>query len=428
MDLASGYSDSINYGNGYTPLATGAINNNNAAYAQQQAAMAAYAQAMQNNVFASGGGFGQQTADYAGAGAAYGRATGGFNGSAPGWADPQPQPQANTATMFDGMSPADMATWQQTMYNAGRGSEIPQGWGSAPNNPSSQQLLGYDPNNPFVGMSGTGGGIGSDAARSPAQYQNQNPVVDWQQWATQLTAPGGISNQQANPWATSPGYDYNNPASYSGLPAGGFQPMNNPSSQQLLGYDPTQQMFRGMSAGDMNTWRQAMMAAGRGDEISDTQTPAQYGGPDTNLYGYPSSGSLGTGTPFGGYQPDTPLGQGGVGSDTSRDRMAWMLAQQSPWATPGAPANGPYPNLGYNPAMSNYFANPTMQQYDWTANNAKLQQQMQDALRTIDQSTGRQPEQPYGGQLPSFWQGVRDWTGMGDPQPTPTRDTWTNAS
>ena len=29
MDLASGYSDSFNYGNGYTPLANNAINNNN---------------------------------------------------------------------------------------------------------------------------------------------------------------------------------------------------------------------------------------------------------------------------------------------------------------------------------------------------------------------------------------------------------------
>jgi hypothetical protein len=82
MDLASGYSDSINYGNGYTPLATGAINNNNAEYMRNQAAMALMAQQAQNNVFASGGGFGQQTADYAGAGAAYGRATGGFGGAA----------------------------------------------------------------------------------------------------------------------------------------------------------------------------------------------------------------------------------------------------------------------------------------------------------------------------------------------------------
>jgi hypothetical protein len=77
MDLASGYSDSINYGNGYTPLANNAINNNNAEYWRNQAATALMAQNAQNNVFASGGGFGQQTADYAGAGAAYGRAVGG---------------------------------------------------------------------------------------------------------------------------------------------------------------------------------------------------------------------------------------------------------------------------------------------------------------------------------------------------------------
>jgi hypothetical protein len=79
MELASGYSDSINYGNGYTPLANNAIANNNSDYARNQAAIALMAQQAQNNVFASGGGFGQQTADYAGAGAAYGRATGGFN-------------------------------------------------------------------------------------------------------------------------------------------------------------------------------------------------------------------------------------------------------------------------------------------------------------------------------------------------------------
>jgi hypothetical protein len=80
MDLASGYSDSINYGNGYTPLANNAINNNNADYMRNQAAIALMAQQAQNNVFASGGGFGNQTAYYAGLGADYGRATGGFGG------------------------------------------------------------------------------------------------------------------------------------------------------------------------------------------------------------------------------------------------------------------------------------------------------------------------------------------------------------
>jgi hypothetical protein len=48
MDLASGYSDSINYGNGYTPLANNAIANNNADYARNQAAIALMAQQYQN--------------------------------------------------------------------------------------------------------------------------------------------------------------------------------------------------------------------------------------------------------------------------------------------------------------------------------------------------------------------------------------------
>jgi hypothetical protein len=122
MDLASGYSDSINYGNGYTPLATGAINNNNADYARNQAAIALMAQNAQNNVFASGGGFGQQTADYAGAGAAYGRATGGFNGGA-----------------------------QQAPSVFETGADPYQDW-----------LRGG-------GYTAGGGGIGSDAARAPNQ-------------------------------------------------------------------------------------------------------------------------------------------------------------------------------------------------------------------------------------------------------------------
>src|SRR6187399_1644723 len=61
----------------------------------------------------------------------------------------------------------------------------------------------------------------------------------------------------------------------------------------------------------------------------------------------------------------SPEGQGGIGSDATRDRMAWTLAQQSPYATPyQPPSNGPYPNQGYNPGMENWFANPGMNQFN----------------------------------------------------------------
>jgi len=390
MDLASGYSDSFNYGNGYTPLANNAINNNNLAYNANQN----YTNmAGMYNPFAQSGGFGAMTDYYSGLGRDYTTATGGniFGNASGGGSNPYSYDDSaglNSSTAPRGGA-GDYFNWEMSQLN--------------------------------------NKGIGSDAGQSPSQYQNQYPVVDWNKWATQLTAPNGVSNQQANPWGTSAGYPYfDNPATYGGLPAGGYQPMNNPNAQALLGYDPR----GGDGAYDPAEAMWSMWHPGQ-SYPGKTQTPAQYGGPDTNLYGYPGAGSLGTMNAFGGYQPDARAGTGGIGSDTLRDQFAWQLAQSSPWATPGAPANGPYPNLGYNPGMSNYFANPTMQQYDWTKNNATLQQQMQDALKTIDGATGNQPAQPYGGQLPDFWQGVRDWTGMGAPQPTPAArpaEPWLNAS
>jgi len=371
MDLASGYSDSINYGNGYTPLATGAINNNNADYLRNQAAIALMAQQAQNNVFASGGGFGQQTADYAGAGAAYGRATGGFTGGG-GYpsGDVQRGPDlpniSQTPDPFAGMSGADMATWSRAMQSAGRGGEIPTSF---------------------------------------ADRFSAAPAIDYRLQPTPAQQlPQGIYDGVFAP--TTPRPVTGTPQPEQPHPATG---VSNPYSS-------------------MPWWNTFASAAGPQGVADWLQSQGVGGiGGNANTYGYPASGFIGGQDAFAGQPQQTPSGQGGIGSD--RDPYGWMYAQQSPYATPqNAPANGPYPNLGYNPGMSNYFANPSMQQYDWTANNAKLQQQMQDALKTIDQSTGRQPEQPYGGQLPDFWQGVRDWTGMGPAQPTPTRDTWTNAS
>jgi hypothetical protein len=54
---------------------------------------------------------------------------------------------------------------------------------------------------------------------------------------------------------------------------------------------------------------------------SQTETPSQFGGPDTNLYGFPGSGQLGSMDPFGGYnwggntfnqRFDSSFGGGGI--------------------------------------------------------------------------------------------------------------------
>jgi hypothetical protein len=323
MDLASGYSDSINYGNGYTPLATGAINNNNASYAANQE----YARLMgQYNPFTQSGGFGNMTDYYANMGAAYGRATGGFGGY--------------------GAANADPFTPVQSGYPSG---DVQRG-------PDLQDLS----INPFA----------------QPQAQNQNPAVDWTSVFNTYTQPALSRAPQVEPY---------NPGSNSQTPGGwGQETMNNPDMLRLLGYTP-------------NT-----PYSGGGIGSDAARTPNQ---PDPYQQWLQSNAPA-----AGGY------GGGGIGHD--RDALAWTLAQSSPYATPqNAPANGSYPNLGYNPGMANSFANPAMQQYDWTKNNDQLQQQMQDALKTIDGATGQKAPEPYGGKLPDFWQGVRDWTGMGAPQP-----------
>jgi len=347
MDLASGYSDSTNYGNGYTPLANNAIANNNADYLRNQLAMQ---QAGQYNPFAQSGGFGAMTDYYSGMGAAYGRATGGFNAT-PAYpsGDVQRGPDLPDLSVnpFAGMSSSDMATWQRAMGQ---------------------------------------GGIGSDAARSPGQYQS--PAVDWNSVFSAYTQPA---------WSRAPQVEPNSPGSNSETPSGWSQtPGGNPDMQRLLGYTP--------------------------------QTPYSGGGIGSDMARAPYQPGN-TQNPYAS-QPWWSTFERNAGPQGTAD---WLKAQgvqpQQPQQMIGmTPANGPYPNLGYNPGMANSFANPTMQQYDWTKNNDQLQRQMQDALKTIDGATGNAPAQPYGGQLPDFWQGVRDWTGMGAPQPTPTRDTWTNAS
>jgi len=175
MDLASGYSDSINYGNGYTPLATGAINNNNAEYQRNQMAMALMAQQAQNNVFASGGGFGAQTAAYAGAGADYGRAVGGGgNIYAP----------------------------------SGGGGGYDDGAGLNPSTAPNGGYYSTPAGQAFLSSYGQGG-IGSDRGQSPNQPGNAPIPSFWQgvrDWTGMTSGAPSYEAPAPTPQAYGPGY------------------------------------------------------------------------------------------------------------------------------------------------------------------------------------------------------------------------------
>jgi hypothetical protein len=213
-----------------------------------------------NNIF---GNFGQQTDYYSGLGAAYGRATGGFNGGALPDAGPLNPVYGGGGGSRDAlaglMSPTPMAQ-QGGMYAS-------QPWWGA-----FVQNVGPQAAQDWAAQQGGGGGGGGGGATFDQRFGNippptsdpYNPPVkppqqpltqDWTKYFNDLTAP----QQQPQP-------------------SGG-------------GYGD---MFAGMSQGDLATWTRAMQAAGRGSEVPSSLTgggspPAN--GPYANLGYNPGFGS-----------------------------------------------------------------------------------------------------------------------------------------
>jgi hypothetical protein len=283
MDLASGYSDSINYGNGYTPLATGAINNNNAEYQRNQMAMAMMAQAY-NPYANSGGSFGAQPAYYAGLGRDYTTATGG--------------------NIFGGNS-----------------------------------FSGWDP----YAYGGSSGGIGSDAARSPDQPEIPQPQPQPQSqlpwfWQgvrdyTGMGQPGGSGydpyaglGNQGQPGVTDP----------MGYGSGGYQgneiPYQNRAPVQGGTTDPFWQGIRDLTGADPKY-------QGRVGDLP--QQPIPY--PQAGGFGSPGFGPYG-GSSYTG-QPGYGLGTGTMGAPTQQPDYSqqwenWLMSGMR-----GTPPN-PYQNAG----------------------------------------------------------------------------------
>jgi len=379
MDLASGYSDSINYGNGYTPLANNAINNNNADYARNQAAMALMAQQYQNQFNADlaahgpSSGYGMvggypSFGDPAAPGT-YGPGSGlsSFSGTPLGGGSQPQQPAPNTATMFDGMSPSDMATWQRTMYGAGRGdevSQIPSFWQGVRDmtGMGAPGGSGYDP---YAGLGnqgqqgvtdpmgyGSGGYQGNDIP-----YQNRAPVQ------------GGTTDPFWQGIRDLAGAD---PKDQSRIPNAfgtGAQPFS----------------MYGMSPGDMATWTRAMQAAGRGNEIPQQQAaqdPYYWSG---NFYGANNGSGIGQGE---GMAP----GMGGFNNP----------------AVPTSPQQW-YGAGGYNPYDPQTYGGSAQQNLGWGQPNVS------DTQNTVF-DTGASAFNPYASQ--PWWnnfaaaagpQGVSDW-------------------
>ena len=147
------------------------------------------------------------------------------------------------------------------------------------------------------------------------------PAVDWGKYFTDLTP----NYNPYAPAASSPGYDYNSPQTYG--PQGGWDNAPaNPSMQALLGYTP-QNIYGGGGIGS-----DAARAPSQEDTVPN------YG--DNDYFNYEMA-----------QLKQREAAQRAAYEDAGRDAIAQTMIGQ-------APSNGPYPNIGYNPGMENYFANP----------------------------------------------------------------------
>jgi hypothetical protein len=194
----------------------------------------AQGQAQLNNNF---GNFGQQTDYYSGLGAAYGRATGGFNGGALSGGDSRdaitralmsqqgeaglmsPTSMAQQGGFYGGLSPQDWATFSNAV-----GANAAQDW-------AKQQSGGGG--DTFDQRFGNIPPPTSDPYNPPVKPPQQPLTQDWSKYFSTVTAP-----QQQAP------------------PSGGGG----------------QDLFAGMSQGDLATWTRAMQAAGRGNEVPSSLT------------------------------------------------------------------------------------------------------------------------------------------------------------
>jgi hypothetical protein len=224
---------------------------------------------------------------------------------------------------------------------------------------------------PFYWQGGGGGGLGglggNAATGQPAMSSSQiNASMGWNPYASFnpfANTPGGFGGQtdyysnlgaafgrQTGGFNASPGYPSGNVQRGADLPA-----------PDTSGYDPL----------------------GGG-------TPPGYNPFDSSTYGMLLGG---WGQPQPQAQPQASSG-GGIGSDALRDRFAWQLAQSSPYATPQhAPQTSGMPNLGYNPGMSNWFAN-----FPQSTNSVA------DRFQGGGYYQPGQPSQYYGGYMPPSFQ------------------------
>ena len=319
-----------------------AMNQGTMAAAQQQQNDMAAQQAYLNSIYGPQG-FGGQTAAYAGAGAAYGRETGGFGGYGAPNADPfTPVSTAGSDGLYrtangqiDQSNAENIAAYYRIM-SGGYGQ--PGGY-TAPTPalfPTPQQPApysdggGYNPYDPSIyapsAQKNVGGGTGGIAYLPNGQIDQNNAdniALYYRLMGGNAGFGGQGVGQQFDPATYSGGQGAINAVQKAGtggfavgqtpqMPYDNSNPLGNDVSQYTGGivYLPNGQPDQNNANNIALYYR--LMAGGGGGGGSTPWIDAGKQGSNFNPYGLISSGSIGQSDSFGGYQPAPPQPSGGI--------------------------------------------------------------------------------------------------------------------
>jgi hypothetical protein len=250
FDGGGGIAGGLGYGNGYTPLANAAIANNNANYWGNQNYAANVGQ---YDPFAASGGFGNQTANYAALGAAYGRAIPGGNafaqtGYPAGDVQRGPDLPDLSAPTLPGADP------YQQWLNAG-GYNAPENWqpGGVRDAIAAalmQQQQATQPAATFdvIPPKGAPNALQTTPSADPLEWYNKlmNQRYDIATETSRANDPT-TQNLNINPMQSGPGWGVNIP----NFPIGRYDLL--PQQPDLLGWGSSQYPLVGVDRGDQGS-------------------------------------------------------------------------------------------------------------------------------------------------------------------------------
>jgi hypothetical protein len=192
-------------------------------------------------------------------------------------------------SLWGRMSPSDMMQFNQTMGAAGGGrDQLAQTMAQQPQQALSGGTVQYSTPTAPTGVPAQADN--SDIPASLLARMSPTDIALFRQASQGKAIPTGVAGPYGGGAMGAPQI----PSGYNAFSGAGLPPANIGGGLYGGGYGGSDFFGSGGVAKQQPTQPP--------QSRSSTETPSQFGGPDTNLYGFPGSGQLGSMDPFGNYQ------------------------------------------------------------------------------------------------------------------------------